>query len=359
MTCLENIIKLSRTNCNCFPQGSPAVNISDGQTEVYLDELEGLNLSILTGAADCEEGNIWEMMVKARENAIYQFQSDLMSCIEDNYIAKRPNYSGYIGELAHNSSLSITETTAGIVVRFPRIVGGKLKLRKIGLIMNAALAISVSIYNNDLNQTTPIGTYTINSLANAVNFGTLVTPLELPLWSNSVNNLEYYFVYNVSGFQPRNNKTVCVPCSGGVKNVVWANWLTVTGIKGNGTDYASYRNTAEINGLVLDAELTCNGSRVICSDEYPLDFENNGKARQMAYAVRFKAGALLIDDILSSPQINRYTMMDREALYGKRNHYRAKYEEWIKYLCANTPIINNDCWICKPSGLISRGTILS
>lgn len=357
MDCLNNIIKLSRTECPCFDSDKPET-AGDGKSPVYLDEIEGLNLSIIESASDCEQGSLWNLMDRARENAITSFKADLLSCIEGDYIPKRPNYKGIIGQTTFNSSLNITQTMAGVSVVFPKITGGKMIINRIAVMINNTQNLTVRVYNNDENKTTPIAEYIIPATADTTSYGVLTTPLELPMWSNNVHNLEYYFVYERSGFLPKNNKSQCIPCSGGAKVVTWANWLSLRGIKGNDTSFSSFNKQDELMGIALDVELKCEGARVICSDDYPIDFET-GYGLQMAYAVRFKAAALLIDSILSSPQINRYTMMDREALYGKRASYRSTYDEWIVYLCKNTPIINNDCWVCKPNRLMQRGTILS
>lgn len=355
MECLEKVIKLSRTECACLEDDKPA-EYNEGQCEVYLDELEGLTLDVLNGAANCEKGSLWDMMLRARENATLQFKADLLASLENNWVPRIPNYSGLIGETQFTSTLSFSETKAGQLVVFPRVVGGQMTIRRIGLIMNASTSIQVSVYNNDENSETPIAQYTIPVTGSALSYGDLETPLVLPLWSPNVNNLEYYFIYEVSGFMPKNNKTNCVPCSGGAKIVAWQNWVQVYGIRGNTTEYDSFNRTTELNGIVLDAALSCDAPRVICSEEYPLDF-NTGRAMQIAYAIRFKAGALLIDELLSSKEINRHTMMDREALYGKRNYYRSSYEQWVKYLAENTEVINNNCWICRTNKLMSKGFI--
>lgn len=353
--CLTDVIKLSRTTCECFDDKPETYN--EGQSDVYLDELEGLELVGLQGAESCAEGNIWEMMDKARANATLQFKTDLLSCINQEYKSKRPNFSGTIGQVNFSSTLALSEANAGDVMEFPNIEGGYFKLKKIGLIMNAVASVTVNIYDNDEHSTTPLGTYTFNSAANALAWGTLATPLELPLWSSNVSALKYYFVYTLSGFLPKNNKADC-GC-GGVKPA-WMSWITIAGIKGSGTTYSSYSRTKEMNGLVLNGELTCKSGRIICTDENPLDFENDmGRSMQIAYAIRFKAGEMLVESILASSAINRYTMLDRERLWGKRNHYRKLYGEWIQYLCDNAEIGNNDCLVCRGSKLISTRTIMT
>lgn len=356
MACFDKIIKLSRTTCECFDDNKPT-DYDEGQSEVYVDELEGMNLTGLQGAENCEEGNIWDIMVKARANAELQLKADLLSYISDSYSPRRPNYSGLLGQVQFTQTLNYTDAIAGQkVFGFGSIVGGYMKIKRIGLMMSTTSSVTVKVYNNDQNQTTAIAQYTINSSANALAFATLSTPLELPLWSSNGVLLEYYFVYDLIGtYYPKNNKADC-GCGGSQNRVTFKNWVRVAGIKGSAI--GSTTDTEELNGIVLDAEFNCDQSRLICSDEYPLNFTNNGIAMQMAYAARFKTGALIIDEILSTPNINRYTMMDREALYGKRNFYRKSYQDYIPYLGGKLEVQNNDCLMCSPSDQMMKGKIL-
>ena len=41
---------------------------------------------------------------------------------------------------------------------------------------------------------------------------------------------------------------------------------------------------------------------------------------------------LLVKKVLSSSEISRITLMNRDYLYGKRNHFRAEYEKRI-FIC--------------------------
>lgn len=358
MTCLENIIKLSRTECECFDEGKPT-DYNEGKSEVYLDELQGLTLSGLQGSESCEAGGLWDMMARSRENAVLQFRSDLMAAIQMNYTSKRPNYSGTIGDLAFNSTLNLTEDKAGLVIRPYQIVGGYMTINRLALMFNVTAPITIKVYNNE-DYTTEIASYNVNSAANTVQYVALSVPLKLPLWSTSVSTLEYYIVYDLTGaYLPKNNKLDC-GCGKSV-SVTWKNWISMHGIKGSSSStFNTYATTKELNGLAVDATFSCESGRLICSEEYPLDFSgNDGRAMQIAYAVRFKAGEMLVQKILDSDAINRYTLMNREALYGKRAHYQKKYEEWILYLVENTEILNTDCLICRPNPNFVKGTIFS
>lgn len=354
--CLKNVIKLSRTQCECFDNGKPD-DYNSGQSEVYLDELDGLQLEPLLASEGCEQGSLWDMMARARANATMEFKTDLLMCINSNMQSRRHNFQGIIGDAAQNATLNLTTDRAGIVIRPYEILGGYFELKRIGLLFNATSPITIKVFSNE-DMENEIASYNMNTTANVLQYVTLSEPLKLPLWSNDVNNIEYYIVYDLTGaYLPKNNKLDC-GC-GGRSDVSYKSWITLHGISGNvGTDYSNYSTTKEINGLLLDGIFTCDSTRLICSDEYPLDFVN-GKGLEIAYAIRFRAAVTLVQKILDSGEINRYTLLGREALYGKRAHFQKKYEEWLMWLCQNTTVVNTDCLMCKPSSTFVKGTILN
>lgn len=352
--CLKDIIKLSRTECECFDTDKP-INYNEGQSEVYLDELDGLNLKFINGASGCQNGSLWELMAWARDEAAKQFKADLLSCINKNYTSRRQIYSGLVtNQTNFTSSLSINKNKAGVLFSVPQIKGGEITIKRIGLAINITSAITVDVYSNeDVNN--PIASYVINSDANSLTYGTLSTPLKLPLYSSSVSHLEYYFVYNRVGFQPKDIKA---DCGCGSKRPEWMQWLKINGIEGNGTDYTQFTRSNYVNGLILDVDLRCKTADLICSETRPLDFENDGFDMQIAYANRWLAGALLMQKMLDSPDLNRYTMMDRERVYGMRNHARKMYNDFVQYLCENREV-STGCLVCKPNPNFSMGNIIA
>ena len=355
MGCLDKIIKLSRTTCECV---NAPVGANEGLSEVYLDELEGITLDGLSGTENCEQNDIWSLMDRARTNAILQFKTDLLSCIGVNFQNRRKNYTGVIGETNFNSTLNFSQNKAGIVLRPYEVVGANYELKRIGLMFNATGPITIDVYSNE-DLAVPIASYSMTTTANALQYVDLETPLILPLWSERVTQLQYFFVYTLDGsLMPKNNKSDC-GCGRQTSAVSYKSWTSVHGVRGSDTSsLLNFGTSKELNGLVLDGSFTCDKTRLICSDNYPLDFEHDERAMNMAYAVRFKAGQMLVQSILDSSNINRYTLLGREALYGKRNSYEKKYNDWISWLCENTEITNTDCLICKPNPNYSLGNII-
>ena len=357
MSCLDKIIGLSQTECACFDEDKPTdYNVS--LSGVYLDELDGFpGLETLGSISNCEEGSIWKIMEKALEKSILQFKADMLSGMENAFKTRRPNFKGLIGDIAFNNTLILTQNKAGIRIRSHNVVGGYFDLTRIGLMFNATSSITIKVFSN-LDQVNEIASYTMMTAANNTQFVRLTNPLRLPLWSETGHHIEYYLVYDLTGaYYPKNNK---LDCGCGKKmDVSYKNWISLEGIRGNaGTMYNDFQSSNELNGLVIEGSFTCDSSRLICSDEYPLDF-NSGRALQMAYAVRFKTAQSVIQKVLDTNEINRPNMLSREALYGKRNSFGKKYEEWIEYLVTNTEILNSDCLVCRENHNFQRGTIFS
>ena len=97
------------------------------------------------------------------------------------------------------------------------------------------------------------------------------------------------------------------------------------------------------HGFSLDVEIKCDTGRLICRE-----FDSQNKiAVASAWANLYKAGELLIEKILSSSEITRFTLMNREYLYGKRNNYKKEYEMRIQYLAYEIDVTRGDCFICQ------------
>lgn len=353
--CLTNLFKLSRTTCECFDTDKPT-DYNEGQFDIYLDELEGFDINMMAAVSDCSSGSLWEILAWARDEAAKQFKADLLACINQNYVSRRPIYSGLIGQIGFTGNLSLSGTKAGLKYSFPQIKGGKMTVKRIATAFTTTGTVDVDVYDNAMNQTTPLASYTLNTTANTVEFSTLATPLELPMHSNLIHHLEYYFVYTMGGKVAKN---VQADCGCGGTPPPWKVWMSVSAINGSDTNYAQWSSVKKYaNGLLLDVDLRCQATDLICSDERPLDIDNSGYDMQVVYANRWLAGALAFQKILDSPDCNRYTMMDRERIYGMRNHARKMYNDFIVYLCDNKEVATG-CLQCKQNPNFSMGNILA
>lgn len=365
--CLDNIIGLSETTCECFPN-KPA---DESKSGLWLDQLEGLDLKVVDSINDCEEGELWDIMEKSRTNAIKTFRDDLMIGLNTKYKKKRHPFNGVIGSEKVTKTLDLNTDYAALRVWCANIISGVMSVKRIGLFFNQDVTFNISVFDGIHDEA--IATYSVTAQANKLSWYNLAAPLNLDMTYEAYNeNPNYYFMYEVNGFRPKDVRAGC-GCSGSVykyywntKNPIyksyekdrWSEYVMLTGTQGNDlSDRENWATHQYMNGIILDAEFKCKVSDLICKQE--LDFEYNELARTMAYAVRYKAGEILIDKILASPHPNVYTMTDRERLMGKKNTYVKNYIERLNYLIENINWKANDCLTCNDFDDILKVGILS
>lgn len=362
MECLEKIVGLSQTTCDCFDEGKPE-DFNESTSGEFIDELDGFNLKIASGADDCARGGLWDRLEKARDGAIVDTKKDLLSCIGKEYKSKYDLFSGQLGDTAFKDYQNLTQSFAGIKIFPNQLKGGVFILKRLGILVNNSVVVTVDVYkrngNPEIGDSTLVASYTTPGAVTGgvLTWNALSTPLELPMWSYN-GRIDYYIVLRLDGtFQPVDNRRDC-GC-GGVERP-YLTWIDFRGVRGNdATNLNSFNETTSINGLVLDAEMKCKTAEIICNSERPLDFENDTFAQQIANAVRFRAAVRMYNDILSSDQINRYTMLSREELMSWVKFWDSSYGQCIEYLCSIASIDANGCLECRDQTKFTKTGLLA
>ena len=93
----------------------------------------------------------------------------------------------------------------------------------------------------------------------------------------------------------------------------------------------------------MDVQIKCETGTLICR-EYD---GNDAIALVTAFAIQYKAGELVIENVMNSGEVNRFTMLRNEQLWGKRNHFRKEYFDRIDYLSKVIDVSSSDCFICR------------
>lgn len=336
--CFDNVIGLTRTECDCM-----TVDANTSESGLWLDELEGLNLKVIDASADCAKGSLMDMMKVAREQAILSFKSDYAANIAKNWKYCRTAFRGQIGKDKATANYAIGNY-AGQRYIFSAVKNGYWKIKRISVFFNTTGTVDIEIYNNV--DEAAIYTYSnVPTEANKVKWFTLPTPIYLPLYSEQADYLQYFILYANPGFNPKDNIFRCcstvldfncmAPVIDNKENDAryqFKKWGNVTGVSGTGVDAIRDANTGfsdHAMGLIIDSDMSCDAQSIACNDA---DFDHNAIAKVMAYAVWYRAGVFLINSILSSTNINRFTMLDREPLYGKRANYAKEYDNRLVWL---------------------------
>lgn len=382
-TCFENIIGLSRTPCECVDDAPVGADVSE--SGLYLDELPGLSLNLVDQARKCGQGSIWDMMEQAVENAIEDTKAELGACISANTDPRRQNGTSQIGEdkRATRTGHNLTRAYHGMTLQTAKVKGGYFVVTHIATAFKAdslPASIDVSVYERESISSDPLTTITLPCTANKVVWTALPTPLELSMSELGTDNPRFWFLYEpVDGMKAMNSEINC-SCGGFApywdqnrpqyassqqkQGKLWAEWSMAGGTFGNTLeDREDWTVENPTQGLLLRVQFICDETSSFCSDTP--DYRRDPFQKVIAHTVRVKAGANLLQDILMSTNINRYTMTAGDQLEELKKAYEADFLKRIaEYLCpelSNETNVNRygDCRRCKDRWGMRRGTILS
>lgn len=342
MECLNNIIGISRTDCPCVVSGLTDEQVQEMQTSVsgmYLDELEGvISIKEVKTLDNC--GVYFGLAKDAIRIAQQRFEADIEIALSNQYEVSKANFNGELGRLTYASTLNKTKP-----YQYMRIVPNDagdavISLQGAKVIVNAVDTLNVFILaglEGDVPQV--IHTTQVETLPNLYAGITLPENRDLPTSVNG-RKMIYYFVWQGhETTKPRDNKLSC-NCSGGNG---YEGFVTLQGGESDNLNFQNTNNDGFSHGFVVNVLITCKTNLLVCR-EYNA---KNKIAVASAYAVLYKANEILNELVLKSKEINRFTLVDREYLWGKRNHFRAKYDEYLLWLSYEIDVKQSGCFICK------------
>lgn len=332
----KHIFGLSPKAPDCASDGSAITKaeIETSDSGLYLSEMDDLNLNMAGAAFDCSEGNIFELMTKARTNALKEFETSLLAGLQGTAKQRRTPFLGLIGSMASRGTLAVSDGTVLELTLKPLLPKGiSMKVKRIGLLLDTDATVQVQVSG----QPQPFEVVTV---ARTPSYFTLPVdqPLHIDLSDEYGAPKPITFSYTVQGFKPLDNTA---SCGCGQRD------LTLGAFFESGSIISQ-----KANGFLLDVEISCNPKNVVL-----LNYENSQAIKNVfAYAARFKAAELLIERINSSDVINRYTMLDSQYLWGKRNHFRKEYQDRVSWLLTTEglDLSLDSCFVCKPQGGLKR-----
>ncbi|MGG5486259.1 hypothetical protein [Gaetbulibacter sp. PBL-D1] len=335
--CYENLVGLSRTECDCYEVDEALTKSTQG---LWLDELEGIDMEVIKNALKCGE-ELSDNFEKIYNNAINFLESELQVEISNHYQQKHKAYVGRIGERKFSQTLA-TSTYSGLKLDTKHIEGASIIVKKVMLYFANTGTLTLEVYKNGekLDDDYEI---TIDAVGGVVH--ELESPLILPIVENGEKN-EYMFVYETGSLQPYNTKTSC-GCSG--VESVRKKYITPVGVKGatiEGLDNVSNYSF----GLSLDVVISCSIDSLICDFLVDSVFE-----RRFAMALWYKMGVLTIEDLFASRDINFDTFSDREYLYGRKRKFEKNFSSLVMWLAENSTIHNSNCFVCNTQKKVSMG----
>lgn len=350
MNCLDNIIGISQSSCECFIQDLTPEEIEymkKSNSGLYLDEIEGgIRYNDNIELSNCK--SYFELQKQAIKQAISLFNSDLITQISKEYTKKNNTFFGIIGEEKYSSIIQNSEGFNFIKISPKNGTDAIIQLNKIVLYIDYIGSIEFKIIKKTVLGFEEIYKDEINIKEKRTELG---INLNLKLKDNYNNNIIYYLGWeSKKGANPLNNKIDC-GCGGAEKQ--YKNYINIEGGKSDNIK-ESEKNDSYCHGVTFICEIGCNTQDIICA-QYNRD-ENIKKVT--AYAIQYKAGCLINYSILNSSDVNRYTMLDREGLLKFIDRYSYEYDSRVKYIAETINLSESNCYKCRSNNMNVSGILV-
>lgn len=374
LDCLANIIGLTSSDCNCWDTDKPANfgDLNESSSGLYVAESDTIPLRWTNTSVDCENGGIWDLIIKSRKKGVDEFFSDFLQRVEKK---KEQRYRPFsiIGDKYFSSRDVVTHNTLGVYIEPARVKGGMLEVEGVELAFYEGVTVPTNVTVNVYKSTdfnTPIatktGVVTSNQTFTAIDFD---TPLLIDFSGSRPDKDErYYFLYDLpTGLLPVNNDYKLKACCG--KNNLLENpYLELMEVKGVQMDTVSNAgaqiSSIKAHGMTIKAKFNCDYYSWLCdlAVNPKKVFDTSGGrlmvGMALSEAIQAKSVIKLATSILKSSRINHFTMLDgKEGLYITINHFKKQYEEAMDNLIYYMPEDTNDCLKCRRDKRIIKRNI--
>ena len=377
LDCLNNIIGLSDTDCNCWDSSKPVDfdTLNESLSGLYVSQPNTIPIRWTNGAADCENGGVWDLLIQARKDAVRDLVADFLAA---NSQVRKEQFLPFtkIGDPYYKRATLVRGDVAGAYIEPYDIRGGKIRVESVDLTFFSGIVapvdVDISIYSS-LDLDTPLATATANITANKVT-ATAVFPTPYIIDMGEIRedlNERFYFLYEVpAGAVPVYNDTER-GCNCSRKTKYRDNpYLQVMHVGGAQTDAVTnvITNTLSsggMNGLVINASMECDYYSWLCElAQKPNELTSQGGQRlklgmALADGIQAKAVANLAQSIINSGRINYYTMvLDVKPLYIAMNSNLKVYQKAIDNLVYYMPEDVTDCLVCATDKRMRKSAIL-
>lgn len=343
MDCLTGVVGVTNVDCECAtgsltPDQKAELSASSANF-YYLDNIPtSVDLATIRSKGTCRD--FYQFSTDALRSAINTLSDDITAALAMKYPQKQGAYHGSLGRTTFSGNLPAKKP-----LQFMRVnaISSKsdavLSFNRVKLFSNVVGTTTFYVLDRDLKVLHQVDNIALN--ANTFTLFSMPEKVVLPLYHEN-GDATYYFAWeNIAGGMPKDNKVSC-GCSGGDG---WNGYVNVVGGEAdNMDDLLSVRTDNRTHGIVIEGgELRCVTSKFVCR-EYD---DKDAIAVVSKWAVAYKANEILVESILASRQVDRFTLMDREHLYGKRNHYRSEYQNRVQYIVDHVDTTSNSCFLCK------------
>jgi hypothetical protein len=369
--CFENVVGLSRTDCECY--GTPPSGFDTSNSGLFIDETPGLNLERIFSAANCSKDG-WTILQRANDSGVKSFVNEVLMGIREGTKWTREPGRSTIGGEKGTGTVNLNKPYHGIDLVLANHIGGTATIKRIGTAMKFTGSVDVSVYEADND--TPLYTRTVSAVNN-VRTWTEIDPITLSMEGNTSENPRYWFLFQPTTGQTALNYTIAsCGCSGKPKwssnynqlesaivldGQNWTAWAMANGTYGTTlSDRENWTHANETQGLMLDVEFKCDARATLCSGTP--DYETDPVQMSIAYGIRLAAALDVISQVTGSTHVIRDNIAGGDELELLRVSLRKDKADIVGYLVevfTSPDGVNtySDCFTCKSAQTITAKTM--
>jgi hypothetical protein len=320
-------------------------NVSD--SGYYLDDPEH-GYPILESAlanAQCASGSIWDILAKAREDAIRDLKYDLVAVLKRELRTGYYAWSGVMGETKANRAAAPGRDFAGLLLRpKKRSLDAYFVVTGLYAGFSHTGTVDVTIGSNTIGWTgIPL---TLNTTAGKFVKTALPTPIAIPLHDPAQGGLAYSITYETAGKIPLLNRAHC-NCGG---RPGWTNNLEVTGWKSDieladiDTSYIPRLCLSQWQGLAVEGYFTCMNLDFLCR------LDVLGEADMLSLlgrAIQYKAAIRLMLQDQATNKVNQFSLLNADSRAARIKGFQNEYFNILQYVADNMPTGSTSCWGCS------------
>lgn len=356
--CLLPVVGLSPTDYDCSTSVMPE-GATDSASGFFLTNCkDGMPIEFSGAIADCS--GLWDVLTAARLDGIKNFVADLSVEIGAKYRPIFNDFSGYVGKQDASNAVSNAKRFAAYEIK-GRHLQSTLRIKGFKLYSNVAAEVDVTLYSED-DLTTPLETVSVTTVAKKWTAGVFTEEQVFDIWDeNNYEAKRYWLVWEIpEGDYARTNEISC-GCKGradqGFKDFIEVQGVSVDAIEDLTATDSSRRTHGSIGmGLAVDMSVSCTMGNYLCGClNFGIEsFATTGIQWVMAKTVQHGGVNCLADAFIKSSNINTYTLLEREKVYGIRAHAQKEYLQGVRYIAENLPEGALQCFECREMRMQTR-----
>ena len=330
LDCLNNSVAFVPVSCPCLASVPVAVgSVTTTSIGLYLSDIMPVDF-----ISACGEDTMWTTLKRLRETAKVELHQQVLKRISKIGNVLSP-WTGFIGN-TEGVPLAAADAYSGIKLSVSRPRRGVVAtIKEVMVWASTEGNKNLKVYNR-------YGTEVVASQVVNIASGesgrwvtkVLATPIPLPLWADDEYTVEYTLVWDAAGVIGNDNG--CISCSG--TPPVWKSWFDVVGTaSATPSTMTSYTNTEKMNGLRPKITVECSFEDLMCISEGEVKIA-------LAVCLQYQWAVKVMEFIIDSGQINKWTSLGGEYLEGLLQKNRFVLSENLEYLASI--LYTGDCVQC-------------